>query len=76
MLPRRVYHFFAFYSIGLGLLLAVKYGLDLSDYVIPAPLDIWRTASQESLRYLADVLDTLYVFCWGTAFSRGCSLRP
>ncbi len=61
MLHRRVSQFLIVYFSGLGLLLAVKYGLNLSDYVIPGAGDVARTAGEVFLRYLFDTLDTLSV---------------
>ena len=40
MLSRRIYQFLIIYCIGLAFLLLLKYGLGLSDYVIPRPGEI------------------------------------
>ena len=69
MLHRRLYQFFLIYLLGLALLLGLKYGLRLSDYVIPAPMDIWKTACDVFLRYAADVLSTLKVAVIGQVIS-------
>ncbi|MFZ0133669.1 MAG: ABC transporter permease subunit [Desulfobacterales bacterium] len=61
LLHRRIYQFLIIYAIGLAFLLLIKYGLDLSDYVIPGPVDIWHTGTAQFGRYLADVLNTLAV---------------
>lgn len=61
MLLRRISQFLMIYMVGLILLLLVKYGLALSNYVIPGPLAIWETSRQLMGRYLSDVLDTLTV---------------
>lgn len=61
MLHKRLSQFLIIYFLGLGLLLMVKYGFRLSDYVIPGPADIQRTASQVMGRYLLAVLNTLGV---------------
>jgi NitT/TauT family transport system permease protein len=49
------------YLIGLAVLLLIKYGVGLSDYVIPGPLAIIQTAREVVQRYLEDVIDTLAV---------------
>ena len=46
MLHRRIYQFLIIYILGLALLLIIKYSLNLSDYVIPGPGEIWQTARQ------------------------------
>jgi NitT/TauT family transport system permease protein len=61
MLPRRIFQFLIVYALGIGLLLGVKYGLGLSDYVIPGPAGILAVAEREAERYFLDVLDTLSV---------------
>lgn len=69
MLHRRLYQFLLIYLLGLALLLGLKYGLRLSDYVIPAPLEIWTTAWEVFSRYTADVLSTLKVAVIGQVIS-------
>ena len=61
MLPRRLSQFLLIYLLGLGILFLFKYMLNLSDYVIPGPLDVWHTAALFFRRYLLDGLDTLSV---------------
>lgn len=61
MLVRRLSQFLMIYFIALFVLLALKYVLSLSDYVIPGPVLIWQTGTAELGRYLGDVLDTLRV---------------
>ncbi len=61
MLHKRLTQFLVIYCLGLGLLLVVKYILNLSDYVIPDLFDIHRTASMVMHRYLQAVLNTLGV---------------
>lgn len=61
MLVRRLSQFLMIYGIALLMLLALKYVLALSDYVIPGPALIWQTARMELLRYFKDVIDTLRV---------------
>jgi NitT/TauT family transport system permease protein len=69
MLHRRIYQFFIIYFAGVGLLLATKYSLNLSDYVIPSPGEIWRTARSFSGIYLLAVLNTLAVAVLGHILS-------
>ncbi len=69
MLLRRIYQFLMIYGIGLGLLLVLKYGLGLSDYVIPGFDLIWQTGRDEMHRYAADVTDTLSVAMVGQLLS-------
>ena len=59
MLLRRVYQFFIIYCLGLALLLGIKYVLNLSNYVIPGPLEIWMTCWEVTGRYFSDVMDTM-----------------
>jgi NitT/TauT family transport system permease protein len=49
------------FGIALLVLLALKYVLALSDYVIPGPALIWQTGRLELSRYFKDVIDTLRV---------------
>jgi NitT/TauT family transport system permease protein len=69
LLHRRIYQFLIIYAIGLAILLLIKYGLDLSDYVIPGPVDIWHTGIEEFGRYFFDVLNTLAVAVVGQVIS-------
>ncbi len=69
MLPRRIYQFFLIYLLGVFLLLALKYTLDLSDYVIPGLPLLWETAVDVLGRYGWDVLDTLKVAVIGQVVS-------
>lgn len=69
LLHRRIYQFLIIYAIGLTCLLLIKYGLDLSDYVIPGPVDIWHTGIEEFGRYFFDVLNTLAVAVVGQVIS-------
>ena len=71
MLHRRIYQFLIVYSLGLSLLLLLKYGLNLSDYVIPSPQEIWDTLLRVFGRYLIDVADTLSVAIIGHVLSIG-----
>lgn len=69
MLLRRIYQFLMIYFIGLALLLALKYGLGLSDYVIPGAGLVWQTGLAQFDRYSADVTDTLSVAMVGQLLS-------
>ncbi len=69
MLHRRLYQFLLMYCLALALLGAVKYGLGLSDYVIPGPHLFWLTLRGESVRYLKDVANTLSVAVVGQLLS-------
>jgi NitT/TauT family transport system permease protein len=71
MLHRRIYQFFLIYTLGLSTLLLIKYVLNLSDYVIPGPEDVWRTGVNVSLRYLWNTVDTLGVAIIGHILSIG-----
>jgi len=69
LLHRRIYQFLIIYAIGIAFLLLVKYALDLSDYVIPGPVDIWHTGAAEFGRYFSDVMNTLAVAVAGQIIS-------
>ena len=69
MLPRRIIQFLLIYAGGIGFLLAVKYTLGLSAYVIPGPLEIGQTAAEVLARYTGDVFDTLKVAVIGQVIS-------
>lgn len=71
MLHRRIYQFLIVYGLGLTFLFLVKFVLNLSDYVIPSPNEIWRTGANVFFRYLIDVLDTLAVAIVGHILSIG-----
>jgi NitT/TauT family transport system permease protein len=57
------------YVTAVSLLTVVKYGLGLSDYVIPGPGLLFASLKGEILRYLADVSDTLSVAVIGQLVS-------
>ena len=61
LLHRRIYQFLIIYLMGVAFLLLLKYGLNLSDYVIPGPVEISRTGIQVFGRYFSDVVNTLIV---------------
>ena len=71
MLLRRCYQFLILYFLGLGLLLAVKYALGLSDYVIPGPPEIWQTCRLYFGPYVLAVANTLAVAILGHVLSIG-----
>ncbi len=69
MLHRRIVQFLIVYLLGVGLLFGIKWVLNLSDYVIPGPWDVWRTGQAEFARYAGDVLDTFAVAIIGQVMS-------
>ena len=69
MLSRRIYQFFIIYFLGITVLFLIKYILNLSDYVIPSPLEIWQTGRHVFIRYLINVVDTLSVAVLGHILS-------
>ncbi len=69
MLHRRIYQFLIIYLLGIGVLMAVKYSLNLSDYVIPGPGNIWSTGMTIFASYFSDVLDTLSIAVVGQVVS-------
>ncbi|MEI6260165.1 MAG: ABC transporter permease subunit [Deltaproteobacteria bacterium] len=69
MLHRRIQQFFLVYFLGLLSLLLVKYLLNLSDYVIPGPVEIWQTCKSVFARYVFNVLDTLWIAVVGHIIS-------
>lgn len=69
MLYRRIGQFLVVYCLGIALLLLMKYALRLSDYVIPAPAELWHAAVTFFPAYIADVLDTLRVAILGQVLS-------
>jgi NitT/TauT family transport system permease protein len=74
MLHRRIYQFLIVYILGLTLLLAMKYVLNLSDYVIPSAGEILHTGQRVFGRYLFDVMDTLSVAIIGHLLSIGLAI--
>ena len=69
MLHRRLYQFLIIYFLGLAMLLVIKYSLNLSDYVIPGPGEIWQTAHQFIPIYFTAVINTLAVAILGHILS-------
>jgi NitT/TauT family transport system permease protein len=47
----------------------MKYSLNLSDYVIPGPIEIWETCREVYQRYFSDVMNTLSVAIIGQIIS-------
>jgi NitT/TauT family transport system permease protein len=69
MLHRRLYQFFIVYAIGLACLIILKVVMNLSDYVIPGPLELWTTVLQFSKPYFFHVLNTFTVAVAGQIIS-------
>ena len=69
MLHRRIYQFFIIYLLGIMTLFMVKYVLNLSDYVIPGPMEIWHTGESVFIRYFFNVIDTLSIAVLGHILS-------
>ncbi|MDX9786915.1 MAG: ABC transporter permease subunit [Desulfobacterales bacterium] len=69
MLFKRIFQFLIIYCLGLLLLLLLKYAAGLSDYVIPAPMELWKTIITLFRQYCADVFDTLSVAVIGQVLS-------
>lgn len=69
MFHRRICQFVIIYLLGLAFLLLLKYLLNLSDYVIPGPLEVWHTSFRVFSRYLFEVMDTLSVAIIGHVIS-------
>ncbi|MBI9088982.1 MAG: ABC transporter permease subunit [Desulfobacterium sp.] len=69
MLGRRILQFFLIFALGLLMLMGVKYGLGLSDYVIPGPGEIITTSQAVAQDYFFDTLNTLMVAVIGQCIS-------
>jgi NitT/TauT family transport system permease protein len=69
MFHRRIPQFVLVYFLGLLSLLLIKYLLNLSDYVIPNPVEIWQTCRNVFARYVINVLDTLWIAVVGHVIS-------
>ena len=61
MLHRRVFQFFIIYFLFIGSLMLLKYGLGLSDYVIPAPAGIFNMLLAEYRQYSLATMNTMTV---------------
>ncbi|MGB9711635.1 MAG: ABC transporter permease [Dissulfurimicrobium sp.] len=57
----RLIQFIIIYCLSIGLLWTAKYAMRLSDYLIPAPIDLLRAARDDGPNYLMASLDTLLV---------------
>jgi len=69
MLHRRIFQFLIIYIMGLMFLLLLKFSLNLSDYVIPGPRELWQTSLQFSSPYFLHVINTLSVAVVGQIMS-------
>ena len=69
MLGRRIIQFFLIFTLGILVLMGVKYGLNLSDYVIPGPMEIIATGRAVANDYFSDTLNTLMVAVIGQVIS-------
>ncbi|RJQ81450.1 MAG: ABC transporter permease subunit [Desulfobacteraceae bacterium] len=69
MLLRRICQFLMIYALGVSLLLALKYAINLSDYMIPGLTILWKTFHEVPGRYLKEVFDTLSVAVIGQLLS-------
>ena len=69
MLLKRVFQFLVIFFLFIGGLLALKYSLNLSDYVIPAPADILQTMMDEGRRYGLSTMNTMSVAIIGQIIS-------
>jgi len=69
MLHRRVFQFFIIYFLFIGGLILLKYGLALSDYVIPSPSGIFHTLMAEYRQYSLATLNTMTVAVIGQILS-------
>lgn len=69
MLVRRLTQFLLVFASGIGFLMALKYGLGLSNYVIPSPIDIVHTGKNISQDYFLDTVNTLSVAVVGQIIS-------
>ena len=69
MLLRRIFQFLLIYLLGVFLLLALKYLIGLSDYVIPGLSILIKTFHVMMARYSVDVFNTLSVAVIGQILS-------
>ncbi len=69
MLPRRIFQFLLIYFLFLGGLMALKFSLSLSDYVIPAPSGIVQTLAAEYRGYSLATINTMTVAVIGQILS-------
>lgn len=69
MLHRRVFQFLIIYCLFIGGLMVLKYSLELSDYVIPAPSGMLHTLTAEYQQYSLATLNTMTVAVIGQILS-------
>ncbi len=69
MLHKRVLQFLIIYCLFIGGLMALKYSLELSDYVIPAPSGMLHTLITEYQQYSLATLNTMSVAVIGQILS-------
>ncbi len=69
MLHRRVLQFLIIYCLFIGGLMVLKYSLELSDYVIPAPSGMLHTLIAEYRQYSLATLNTMTVAVIGQILS-------
>ncbi len=69
MLHRRVFQFLIIYCLFIGSLMTLKYSLELSDYVIPAPSGMLHTLIAEYQQYSLATLNTMNVAVIGQILS-------
>jgi NitT/TauT family transport system permease protein len=69
MLHRRIFQFFIIYFLFIGGLMLLKYGLRLSDYVIPSLSGIFQTLTAEYRQYSLATLNTMTVAVAGQILS-------
>jgi len=69
MLPKRIFQFFVIYFLFIGGLMTLKYSLQLSDYVIPAPSGILHTLIAEYRQYSLATINTMTVAVIGQIVS-------
>lgn len=69
MLLRRIFQFLVIYILGICFLMLLKFTMNLSNYVIPAPLELFTTAQTVFGRYFFEALDTLSVAIIGQVIS-------
>jgi len=69
MLPKRIFQFLIIYMLFIGGLMTLKYSLNLSNYVIPAPSGILQTLRAEFHLYALATLNTMTVAVIGQIIS-------
>ncbi len=69
MLHRRVFQFLIIYFMFICGLMVLKYSLELSDYVIPAPSSLFQTLLAEYRQYSLATLNTMTVAVIGQVLS-------